>query len=28
VLILTVIAKRLYKGFGTLDTGKHTLLKG
>jgi hydrogenase-4 component E len=28
VLIMTIIAKRLFKGFGTLDTGKHTLLKG
>lgn len=28
VLIMLVIAKRLSKGFGTLDTGKHTLLKG
>jgi hydrogenase-4 component E len=28
VLIMLVIAKRLFKGFGTLDTGKHTLLKG
>lgn len=28
VLIMTILAKRLFKGFGTLDTGKHTLLKG
>lgn len=28
VLIMTVLARRLLKGFGTLDTSKHTLLKG
>ncbi|MDI3257105.1 MAG: hydrogenase 4 membrane subunit [Kyrpidia sp.] len=28
VLIMTVIARRLFKGFGTLDTDTHTLLKG
>jgi hydrogenase-4 component E len=28
VLIMTILAKRLFHGFGTLDTDQHTLLKG